>query len=230
MPQLFPLYGGLTGSELAEQRKERARAKREYYKQQFMHPEWLVDIPPDLAASWLVMPRPEGDRCLVIAARGKTTARLRNGRVKAVFPSQLPGGCHSKASDGSEGYSILDCVFSPVTKTYHVMDTLCWNGHAILDSDTEFRLFWTASKLAEVPVAAPSKLNRFAFSALPVYQADADGIQQSYAAELPFRRDGLLFFNRQASYTASEFGNPLVMLWKDQHCSRYALESQVRGA
>jgi snurportin-1 len=192
-----------------------------------MHPEWLVDVPPDLASSWFVMPRPEGDRCLVIAARGETTARLRNGRVKAVFPSQLPGGCRSKTGDGKEGFSILDCVFCSVSKVYFVMDTLCWNGHAVSDSDTEFRLFWTASKLAEVPVAATSRLNRFAFVAVPVYAADGEGIKASYSElGLPFRRDGLLFSNKESTYTASEYGNPLVMLWKDDHCSRYALESQ----
>ena len=36
--------------------------------QQLMVPEWMTDIPPDLPSSWLVMPRPEGKRCLVISS------------------------------------------------------------------------------------------------------------------------------------------------------------------
>lgn len=38
------------------------------------------------------MPRPEGRRCLVIAARGQTTARLRNGVLFERFASLLPAG------------------------------------------------------------------------------------------------------------------------------------------
>jgi hypothetical protein len=34
-------------------------------------------------------------------------------------------------------------------QTYYVLDIICWNGAAVSDSDTEFRLFWAASKLQE---------------------------------------------------------------------------------
>ena len=35
-----------------------------------MHPDWMVDIPGGLAEEWHVMPRPEGQRCLVFAGKG----------------------------------------------------------------------------------------------------------------------------------------------------------------
>lgn len=72
---------------------------RLYYASQLMHPDWLTDIPADLGPNWLVLPRPEGPRCLVIASRGRTTSRLRNGVVlhrcakyfgTRLLPSHLP--------------------------------------------------------------------------------------------------------------------------------------------
>lgn len=47
------------------------------FSAQFMHPEWLVDVPADLASAWYVTPRPSGQRCLVIASRGATVRRCR---------------------------------------------------------------------------------------------------------------------------------------------------------
>jgi hypothetical protein len=38
------------------------------------------------------MPRPEGQRCLLIASGGQTVARMRSGVQMARFPSALPGG------------------------------------------------------------------------------------------------------------------------------------------
>jgi len=139
-----------------------------------------------------------------VSARGETTSRLRNGRVKHVFPSSLPAGNRRGADSQDSGFSILDCIFHAPTKTYFVLDLICWNGTAIADSDTEFRLFWAASKLQEVPVAVVSKYNRFSFTAVPVWKADPSGIRNAYEAELPYRKDGLLFLNQHATYTPGE--------------------------
>jgi len=220
MEDIFP--GAGQSSVGLKQRVARARRLREYYEGQFVHPEWLVDVPPDLASEWYVIPRPEGDRCLVVASNGQTNVRLRNGRIKHHFPSLLPGGSHKSAESG---YSILDCIFYPGNKTYYVLDMICWNGHAVADSDSEFRLFWAASKLQEVPVAQQSHYNRFTIIPLPVYNADAAGIALAYEGLVPYRRDGLAFLNKHAMYHGSKFPNPLSLLWKDEKCSRYTCES-----
>ena len=52
----------------------------------------MLDIPEDLKTNWFVLPRPEGQRALVIASRGITISRLRNGRTLHTFPSALPNG------------------------------------------------------------------------------------------------------------------------------------------
>lgn len=46
-----------------------------------------------------VMPRPEGQRCLLVASGGQTVARMRSGVQMARFPSALPGGSrHTQVS------------------------------------------------------------------------------------------------------------------------------------
>jgi snurportin-1 len=65
-----------------------------------MIPEWLLAVPVDLAASYYVLPRPEGKRALVVACNGKTVSRLRNGRRLHHFPSALPGGSRANAGQG----------------------------------------------------------------------------------------------------------------------------------
>ena len=66
---------------------------------------------------WFVAPRPEGRRCLVIAAGGRTIVRDKNGSVMATFQSTLPNGARSggggrgnNAHSFGDGGSILDCI------------------------------------------------------------------------------------------------------------------------
>lgn len=74
----------------------------------------LLDVPPDLPTAWLVAPRPEGTRCVVVAARGATAARRRDGSALVRrFPSQLPAGSNATA-EALESVTILDCILHEV--------------------------------------------------------------------------------------------------------------------
>ena len=53
-------------------------------------PEWMVEIPSNLEADWLLIPRPEGKRFILTSKRGKTTLRSLNGYAKHI-KSNLPG-------------------------------------------------------------------------------------------------------------------------------------------
>ncbi len=64
---------------------------RDYYASQLTTPTYLDTLPHDLH-TWYVTPRPEGTRCLVIANRGLTVSRKRNGQLLHRFPSALPNG------------------------------------------------------------------------------------------------------------------------------------------
>ena len=203
-----------------------------------MRPEWLVDVPPDLARAWCVLPRPEGRRALVVASRGSTAARsAKTGGVSRRFASALPGGSRAARRGGGEGgFCILDCVFHEPDATYYVLDTLAWNGVSLYDCAAEMRAAWTHAKLghpetAECPEAgaADANTNAFRFAPLPVYDADAAGIRNAYdAAAVPFQRDGLLFLAKDGAY---ELGvTPLAALWKDARCSRFFLEENPGAA
>ena len=73
----------------------------------------MLDVPADLATSWLVAARPEGPRCLVVAARGATVARGRDGALLHRFASQLPAGSRATA-EGHDAACILDCILHQV--------------------------------------------------------------------------------------------------------------------
>lgn len=95
-----------------------AQRQRYRYREQLQLPEWMVEVPPDLGSDWFVAARPEGRRCLLVAARGSTTARLRTGALLDRFPSALPGG--GPSSRGPDSFSILDCIFHEPDQTYYV--------------------------------------------------------------------------------------------------------------
>ncbi|KXZ49130.1 hypothetical protein GPECTOR_23g59 [Gonium pectorale] len=170
------------------------------YGNELMQPEWMTDVPQDLASSWLVMPRPEGMRCLVVTSRGTTTSWLRNGAPLHRWQSPLPGG--SPASSGGGGavaaavaagdYCLLDCIFHPADNTYYIQDLLCWRGYALYDCGTEFRLYWLTSKLAEEELLGPLAAPPAAVAAtthgilpLPVYPCSSQGLRQAYGDGRP---------------------------------------------
>jgi hypothetical protein len=96
-----------------------------------MSPEWLVDLPDDLATAWLVAVRPEGRRCLVVTGGGQTAAHQKGGRVRR-FPSALPGGCRAGGGGGGAGSCELDCIFDEARQAYFVVDALLWKVRAPL--------------------------------------------------------------------------------------------------
>lgn len=94
-----------------------SHSTRSHWASQLMTPEWLVESPQNLANDWFVLPRPEGQRCLVVSSKGQTVARARNGAVIEVFTSGLPaGGVGMRGAD----HCILDCIYHPPNQTYYV--------------------------------------------------------------------------------------------------------------
>lgn len=138
-------------------RKERIEEKvRARYRDTFMLAEDMEqELPLDLAESWLCVPVPSGGkRCLVIAAKGQTMSRLRNGAVLHRFSSVLPSGNMAKGSvNNPHHYCILDCVFHEPSLTYFVLDIQCWRGNLYYDCDTAFRY----SFLWPLNVVSPSQ-------------------------------------------------------------------------
>jgi len=147
-----------------------------------------------------VLPRPEGQRCLVVAGEGRTVSRTRAGRLLHTFPSALPGGARGGA-DAAGGPCILDCVFHEPAGAYYVQDLMCWKGYALYDCSAEFRLFWLATKLGESGAGAPpGPRHRFPFVPVAAYACDPGAPPvPAQAHPLPLQSRGRLLLWRRAS-------------------------------
>ncbi|KAL4227737.1 hypothetical protein ACF0H5_013173 [Mactra antiquata] len=180
-----------------------------YYRNQLMLSEWLVEVPDDFEEEWLMVACPWGKRCLIVSARGATTAYGRNGYRVNSFPSHLPGGNrHQKR--GYKENAILDCIYHEVEKTFYVLDVMNWKDNPVYDSDTEFRYFWMMSKLQEFPeIEEISKLNPYKFIPLHFHACAQDNLQQVINSTT-YAMDGCLFYHRKAHYT---FGRSPLVVW-----------------
>ncbi|XP_036391120.1 snurportin-1 isoform X1 [Megalops cyprinoides] len=187
-----------------EQRKKLPR----HYGNQLMLSEWLVDVPPDLDTDWLMVVCPVGKRSLVVASKGSTVAYTKSGYCVNRFPSLLPGGNRHSSAVGKD-YTILDCIFSEVDRTYYILDVMCWRGHPVYDCPSEFRFYWLQSKVQEAEgLSEVVKHNPFRFLSLQSVACSTESIQQALAEEYNFKVDGLLFYHRQTHYTPGS--TPLV--------------------
>eukprot|EP01018_Ginkgo_biloba_P035149 Gb_30822 [translate_table: standard] len=220
---------GLQDVDFLEARKLKGERARHWFSRQLMLPEWMVDIPLRLKQEWYVLPRPAGQRCLVVSSNGTTVSRLRNGRILHHFPSALPNGARAKNVAGpGHMFCILDCIFHEPNQTYYIIDMICWRGYSLYDCSAEFRFFWLNSKIAETGACdSPSTYHRYQFSVVPIYDCDRSGLQAAYNGPLPYVKDGLLFCNRQAHYILGL--TPLSLVWKDENCSQYFLDTDKKG-
>lgn len=107
-----PLVASAAAGKQARARVGRVGDQR-FWAAQLMIPEWLTEIPGDLHGRWLVMPRPQGTRCLLVSSRARTCAVARNGRVLQAFASALPGGGPYSAAHKRE-HTVLDAIFCAV--------------------------------------------------------------------------------------------------------------------
>eukprot|EP00128_Syssomonas_multiformis_P007183 Colp12_sorted_trinity150504_noHs@28567 len=179
------------------------KPKRENpYRNQLMRSEWMEEVPEDLEKNWQVALCPVGKRTMVVSSRGHTKAYLRSGYMLNQFPSGLPSGNRHTESQGASRYCILDCIYDETTMTFYVLDLLCWGGHPILDTDSEFRNYWLQAKLEETSVAEKSRYNPYSFVALPRFDCKREELERVVKMKLDYKLDGLLFFHKQGLYVA----------------------------
>lgn len=180
-----------------------------YYKDQLMLSEWLVEVPEDFAQEWSMVLCPVGRRSLVVTNGSTTRAYAKNGQCIRSFPSHLPGG--SRRKNRYRCSTILDCLYNELEKTYYVLDIMCWNGHPIYDTETEFRFYWLHDKFQEIGtvLAEHSKINPFKFIPLPSFPCTSESISSSLTAA-NFEIDGMLFYHKRAHYL---FGSSPLVVW-----------------
>lgn len=90
-------------------------------------------------------------------------------------------------------------------------------------ADAECRMFWLASRFAEMPEKG-SKQSR-PLRLVPMVPATPDAIREAYSVDLGFVKDSLWFFHRQGHYIASDPVTPLVLSWRDAQVSRYVVDT-----
>ncbi|KAK3526428.1 hypothetical protein QTP70_025460 [Hemibagrus guttatus] len=142
------------------------------------------------------------------ANQGSTSSYTKSGYCVNRFPSLLPGGNRHNSAMGKD-YTILDCVYSEVDRTYYILDVMCWRGHPVYDCSTEFRFYWLQSKVEEVEgLSEICKRNPFRFVSLTSISCTTESIQKALAHDYSFSVDGLLFYHRETHYTPGS--TPLV--------------------
>ncbi|KAK3801756.1 hypothetical protein RRG08_043772 [Elysia crispata] len=178
-----------------------------FYKDQLMLSEWLVEVPSDFSSEWITVLCPVARRCLIVASRGTTRAFTKSGYCINSFPSHLPGGNRKGHCRDS---TILDCLYSEAAKTFYILDLMCWNGHAVYDSETEFRFYWLHEKLQEFSeLGQISKINPYLFVGLPSFRCTQEDIASAVDAAT-FEIDGVLFFHKRTHYN---FGSTPLVVW-----------------
>nr|GMD99685.1 snurportin-1 [Ipomoea batatas] len=147
------------------------------------------------------------------------------GNVPIALPNSSRRWTNNKSA---QSYCILDCVFHESDQTYYVTDMVCWAGFSLYECTAEFRFYWLNTKLAETGACdAPSTYHRYRFSSVPVYDCVQEGLHSAYTGPVPYVKDGLLFYNKQAHY---QTGNtPLALVWKDTNCSQYVIDTDNKG-
>ena len=178
--------------------------------------EWLVDVPEDFETNWLFIVCPIGKRCLVIASHGTTSAYSKSGVLLNNFPSLLPGGCAKTYRTSSRDYCILDCIYHEVARTFHVLDVMCWGGHPVYDSDTEFRSYWKESKLRDEGerLSNYSRINPLTFENLTYHPCSRESLERVLSGKWPLEVDGLLFIHKEAHYA---MGSSPLTAWLKPH-------------
>ncbi|XP_022987094.1 snurportin-1-like isoform X2 [Cucurbita maxima] len=128
-------------------------------------------------------------------------SRLRNGSILHRFPSALPNGAKTK-------------------KCLWIRSNILYSKLYI--SGAEFRFFWLNSKLVETGACEPpSYYHEYKFSLIPLYTCHQNSLYVAYTGAVPFVKDDLLFY-KHSHYQPD---TPLALVWKDENCSRYVIDT-----
>jgi len=176
-------------------------------------PEHMLERPQDFVENWLCAAKPKGIRCLLYSEKmSRCTSMLVSGVVLRTFSAKLPLG------------TILDCIYSPLSETFFVVDCLAWRGQQYEQgTDFEFRQFWLNSKLME------GVWSELPLVPLQMLSCDKEGIMNAYqeAQQSELHREGLIFFHKQSDYDKGL--TPLILFWQDQFCCDRLAEMSRTG-
>jgi hypothetical protein len=205
-----------------------------------MYHEWMFDIPIDLSDNWLSLIRPDGFQCLLVAQGESTLITQGDNQVFLKFQTCIPGG--SVYYKPSSSICILDCIFSNQTEIFYTIDLMTWNGFDLLQTTKEARMFFLSSKLSgEQNFYIYRSLKRLycneiiykqKFSPLvvciPFFPCHILGLLEAYNRQITLHKGGLIFEHKSLLYYPG-FICPLTLLWKDNACTKFLLDTEKSG-
>merc|ERR1719188_1363782 len=111
----------------------------------------------------------------------------------------------------------------PGDRKYAVMDALVWGDQELASAEAECRMFWLASRFAELPEKHPRRARPL--SLVPATPASPEALQHAYHSDTGVRKDSLLFLHREGQYAVSEAVTPLALQWRDRQISRFVVDT-----
>jgi snurportin-1 len=76
-------------------------------------------------------------------------------------------------------------------------------------------------------VQEPFPGHQFRIRCCNLHVCSVRGLEEAYRGSVPYARDGLLFAHQDSPYVME--GNPFALQWKDEHCSRWAVDAAKEG-
>lgn len=221
-----------------------------FFARQLQVPDWMLAPPSDLADSWLVLAKPEGDRCLLLSDGGRVEVRKKNGYVLERYSdSRLPRGLTilDVVAIEAPGQIVEEAVPEveleqepdqemdgkgkgkgrrrrPVgNRKYAVCDVLVWGDVDLAGTEAECRLFWLESRFEEMREKAPRRAR--ALQLIRALPATSESLKELYFGDLGYAKDSFLFLHREGRYQVSEPVTPVARLWRDRQVSRYVIDT-----
>jgi hypothetical protein len=188
-----------------------------------MHPDTLVDIPPNLMSDWMVLLRPEGERCLAVLKNNTLTLRCRNG---SIFSHEyiLDPFSHLSRFDVD---AILDSVFDTNSNHLYIFDVLLFNQNELVNSDFDFRQFFLDQnwpfQIGLAPTVFDTTEDVPKIVRLKAHQVSRATLSSLYDST-DYEKDSLVFYSKTGKY---ENGLSCeAFFFRDEHLSKYAIDSK----
>ena len=213
-----------SAADTAPGSSRRPPSVQKLFSRTFMHPDTLVDIPTDLKSQWMVVLRPEGERCLVVLKNNTITLRSRNGNIIGDTHILDPFRYLSRFD--------VDAIFDAVlSNELYIFDVLLFNQNELVNSEFEFRQFFLEQNWPFLSGKAPAVFmdDETGDSTIPeihrleAYQVSAASLQTLYDSS-EYEKDSLVFFRKTGKYENGLSSEALY--FRDDKLSKYAIDSK----
>jgi len=206
--------------------RRRPPSLQKIFSRTFMHPDTMVEIPNDLKSNWMVILRPEGERCLVVLKNNTMTLRSRNGNV--IGEEFILDPFRHLARYDVDG--IFDGVLTPNNELF-IFDILLFNQNELVNSEFEFRNFflqqnWPFLNTQGAPAIFMGEEDDTTIPIIRRIEAHSvtpDSLQALYESS-EYEKDSLIFLTKSGKYENGLTNE--AIFFRDECLSKYAIDSK----